>query len=192
MSRPLPSDTLAGRIGIIRRKRGLSARAVARYLGRAPQTELNWEAGRAVPDATDMLRLAFALGVSQKTLLDGIHDLQAIVAELTPAKEPGFFMTATEVVAAKEEAQALRAAALAEAAERRREGWRKAGATNRARRAAEATKRAAKAADARQRSENPIRWLLEKYGQCPFCGRIAEPGDVLCSTCATGVGDASI
>jgi hypothetical protein len=101
-------------------------------------------------------------------------------------------MTTAEVTAAKEEAQALRATALAEAAKRRREGWRKAGETNRTRRLAEAARRAAQAADAKERTENPIRWLLRTFGRCAFCGRIADWGAGLCTACATEGEDASI
>ena len=191
-AQPPSLNTLAGRIGIVRRKRGLSARAVARHVGRAPQTVLNWEAGRAVPDATDLPRLAFALGVPKPVLIDGARDMAAIVAELTPAKEPGFFMTVAEVTAAEEEAQAFRFTALAEAAELRREGRRKAGETNRARRAAEAARRVAEAADAKARMESPIRWLLRTRGRCLFCGLIADQGGGLCSECATGGEEASI
>ncbi len=176
--------TLAGRIAIIRRKRGLSLRALAAHLGfSSPQTVLNWEAGRRRPQDIELHWLAAALGVPADLLTKGSRDLEATVAALTPAKAPGLFMTAAEVAAAKHQAAEARAAAAAAAAERFREGRRKAGETNRARRAAE---RAAREADMKERDADFWGWVLRRHRRRLGCDRLTTIDHGWCSRCVMG------
>ena len=65
----MPKDTLAERLWHLRRKTGMTQRALADATGADPSSIRNWEAGRNVPSTSKLKALADALGVSVGDLL---------------------------------------------------------------------------------------------------------------------------